>query len=64
MEKKYIYNTKTHTLHIIGYCYHSKSCGDDSKYVTFATEDEAIAHEGRSLRMCKLCSKKRDKNLV
>ena len=58
----YIYNLKTHTLHIEGYCrctFKGMHYGDN--YKRFYTEDDAIAYDGRSVSMCKNCQKKRDR---
>lgn len=62
MAKPYIYNVKTHTLHIEGFCYLTfagKFYGTD--YKCFKNEDDVLAFDGRSVSMCKLCMKKRDK---
>ena len=63
MEKKYIYNKTTGTLHIEGYCHHGKIINKDPRYAIFKTEDEALAYDGRAVRMCKICQKQREKNL-
>ena len=55
---KFLYNPKTHTLHIKGYCTHSK--GNCPDYIPFVTEDDAIAYDGRAVGLCKLCQKKRE----
>ncbi len=57
MQKKFVYNTKTHRLHIVGYCPHA-SGGYNMIY--FNTEDEALAYDGRAVGLCKLCQKKRE----
>lgn len=62
--KIYIYNIKTHTLHIEGFCHYSNSPPDDIHYKSFRTEDEAIAFDGRAVSMCKLCQAKRDHLLI
>ena len=59
MEKKYFYNDKTHRLHIFGYCKVSKILPDYTKF--FATYDEALAYDGRSVGLCKNCKKVEDK---
>lgn len=59
MEKKYFYNTKTHRLHITGCCRESKVKPYDIIY--FDTYDEALAYDGRSVGLCKLCQKKENK---
>ena len=65
MKKPYVYNLKTHTLHIEGYCPHTfegMHLGND--YKSFFTEDEAISYDGRAVSMCKRCQKKRDQALM
>ena len=62
MSKIYIYNKKTHTLHIEGYCPHTffgMHYGDD--YKPFDSEDDVIAFDGRAVSFCKNCQRKRDK---
>ena len=59
--KKYIYNTKTHILHIEGFCYNAKYCPTSSNLKIFSSEDEVLAYDGRSVSLCKICQKKRDK---
>ena len=56
MEKKYFYNTKTHRLHIWGYCRESKALPFNMKF--FDTYDEALAFDGRAVGLCKNCQKK------
>ena len=61
MKKLYVYNLKTHTLHIEGLCPHTHEgmpYGDG--YKCFESEDDALAFDGRTVSMCKLCMKKRD----
>lgn len=63
--KPYIYNMKTHTLHIEGFCAHTfKGMHYGKIYKIFKTEDEAIAFDGRAVSMCKLCQAKRDKKIL
>ena len=59
MEKKYFYNSKTHRLHILGYCRESNKKPYDVRY--FDTYDEALAYDGRAVGLCKLCQKKEKK---
>ena len=60
MSGKYIYNKKTHRLHIEGYCqYVTKT----SERIVFKTMDEAYAYDGESVSVCKVCAKKRDQEL-
>ena len=61
MREKYLYNPGSHTLHIVGCCCHTK--GINPGYIPFNTEDEALAYEGRGVRMCKTCQKERDKRM-
>lgn len=63
--KPYVYNIKTHTLHIEGFCtytFKGMHYGDD--YKLFKTEDEAIAFDGRAVGMCKLCQAERDRRIL
>ena len=60
-KRPYIYNTKTHTLHIEGYCHNAiEGKRYDTNYKRFASEDEVVAFDGRAVSMCKLCLKKRE----
>ena len=56
---KYLYNKKTRTLHIKGFCHHTK--GLNSDYLPFDTESEALAYDGRAVSLCKLCEREREK---
>lgn len=60
MDKKYFYNAKTHRLHIKGYCRFSNSLPYNT--VFFDTYDEALAYEGQSVGLCKLCKNKENKD--
>lgn len=63
--KVYVYNTRTHTLHIEGFCCHTpKGMRCENDYKSFETEDEAIAFAGRALGMCKLCQAERDRRML
>ena len=58
----YIYNLKTHTLHIEEFCFQTfagMQLGEDHK--RFSTEDEALAFDGRAVGMCKNCLQEREK---
>ncbi len=56
---KYFYNQKTGTLHIEGFCRDSKTkC---KEYLVFNSYNEALSHDGNSVRMCKSCEKKKEK---
>lgn len=55
---KYLYNTKTGKLHIKGYCTHTK--GICKEYITFNTEKEALAYDGRAVSLCKKCESERE----
>lgn len=61
MAVKYIYNPKTHTLHIKGYCHHTAY--GYAGYLVFNSEAEALAYDGRAVGMCKLCEKKRTQQM-
>ena len=62
MEKVYIYNTDTHTLHIEGFCrYAPKGIKYSDNYKRFNDEDEVLAFDGRTVSICKICMHKRDK---
>lgn len=58
MKEVFLYNEKTHTLHIKGYCQHTKGKTD---YIQFNSENEALAYDGRAVGVCKICQKKREK---
>ena len=57
-KEAFLYNEKTHTLHIKGYCCHTK--GVFTGLIPFSSEDEALAYDGRAVGMCKICQKKRE----
>lgn len=59
MKEKYLYNSGTHTIHIVGYCHHTK--GKNTGFIPFNTEDDILAYDGRGARMCALCQKEREK---
>lgn len=61
MEPKFLYNPKSRTLHIKGYCCHTN--GSCREYIPFDTENEAIAHDGRAVGFCKLCLRKREQKM-
>lgn len=56
----YIYNTRTYKLHIEGYCVHSKNRYNMKR---FSSEDEALAFDGKAVSMCKICQRKKDKEM-
>ena len=58
MKGQFVYNPKTGTLHIKDYCHHTK--GICSGYLFFDSENEVLAYDGRSIRMCKICQNKRE----
>ena len=58
MKEIFLYNEKTHRLHIKGYCRHTKGVHTDLKQ--FNSEDEALAFDGRAVGMCKTCQRKRE----
>lgn len=61
MQKKYLYNTSTGRLHIVGYCPASTTKPYQIKY--FDTEDDALAYDGRAVSMCKICMRKREQEM-
>lgn len=61
MSKKFYLNTKTHCLHIEGYCHLTNVKKYDGKI--FNTEEEARAYGGQAVWLCTTCQKKREKNL-
>jgi hypothetical protein len=58
MGEVFLYNTKIHTLHIKGYCTHTNGLCADS--LSFDSENEALAYDGRAVGLCKLYQKKRE----
>lgn len=58
MNEQFLYNPKTHTLHIQGMCMHTK--GNCQDYIPFDSENAALAYDGRAVGLCKLCQKKRE----
>ena len=60
MKDVFLYNAKAHTLHIKGYCRFTKGI---TNYLPFATENEAMAYDGRSVGMCKFCQREREKRM-
>lgn len=59
MAKRYFLNGKTYKLHIEGYC--KESTYKPYKIIYFNSQDEALAHGGTAVSMCKTCQKKREK---
>lgn len=55
---RYIYNPRTKTLHIENYCH--VTANGYWGYLSFESEAEALAYDGRAVGLCKLCEKKRD----
>ena len=55
---QYFYNENTHRLHIKGLCKESKPLPYHVRF--FFTYDEALAFDGRSVGLCKVCKKKQD----
>jgi hypothetical protein len=54
---KYFVNPSTGTLHKVGGCCHSKVVPPNSRQ--YQLEDEAISHEQKYMKHCKLCFKTR-----
>lgn len=61
MGEQFMYNEKTHRLHIRGYCMHTR--GTCTGFRSFDSEDEALAYDGRAVGMCKICQKERERRL-
>lgn len=61
MKEKYLYNPNRHTLHIKDYCPNAK--GNHPAYLTFDSEDEALAYDGRAVGFCKFCLKERERRM-
>ena len=59
-KERFRYNTKSHMLHIKGYCTHTKGITD---YLPFNSENEVLAYDGRAVGFCKICQKKRERLL-
>lgn len=53
MAAKYFVNRSGKTLHKVGGCCHSKTIPADAR--KYKSEDDAIAHEQRYMKHCKLC---------
>ena len=65
MKQPYVYNLRTHTLHIQGFCPHTfVGMNYGNEYKCFATEDAAMAFDGRAVSMCKKCLHKRDQIII
>lgn len=60
-KEQYFYNTKTHRLHIKGLCKESNNLPYNVKF--FDSENEALAFDGRSVGMCKICLKAKELKL-
>lgn len=61
MNSKYVLNTGSATLHIVGYCHFTKHEKPEWKY--FQTEEEAYNYAGRNIKPCKLCAQKKEEIL-
>ena len=61
MPEVFLYNEATDKLHIKGYCRYTKNKISDFR--KFDSEDEALAHDGRAVSMCKLCLRERERRL-
>ena len=61
--KMYLYNTRTHKLHIEGYCHNAVYSRNNPTYKAFATESDVREYTKGEFLMCYFCSKKRDKIL-
>ena len=64
MDKNYILNKGTGTLHFRGYCqYISPDVKDDDNYICFVTENSARSENAISVKWCKVCARKIENNL-
>lgn len=60
--KKFILNTNTGVLHYKDYCTHTKGIvKDDDTYKCFKTENDARKENSISVRWCKICANKRER---
>lgn len=59
VEKIYIYNKLTKTLHIKNFC----SAGSEVDNELFETEMDVIRAKGKNFIMCELCEKKKEQIL-
>lgn len=57
MDSEYVYNEVTGTLHIRGFCPHTKGSIPYRSKV-FATYDDAAKYGGNSVRLCRRCQAK------
>ena len=62
MEAKFLYNPRRHTLHVKGYCIQTQN-GYPDYYISFDTENEALAYDGRSVGWCKICLRKKEQKM-
>lgn len=62
MNKQYLYNEKTGTLHILGYCSYVKYGLVQLK--SFDTEQEAYAYAGKNIKPCKSCEREKEARLI
>ena len=61
--EQYLYNEGTGTLHIKGFCCHSKFISLPDNYKCFDTEQEAYNYAGRKIKPCITCQNKKEKLL-
>lgn len=59
--QNYLYNKKTHTLHIAGLCARQSNPNCNSDWLGFSSEQQAYALDGNAVHMCMLCQKSREK---
>ena len=60
---KYMYNPRTATLHIVGYCHISRVRHPFADYKYFDTEKKAHEYAGEHIKPCKLCESEKEKRL-
>ncbi|MBO5747088.1 MAG: hypothetical protein J6S13_08400 [Clostridia bacterium] len=59
MNKIYIYNALTKTVHIKGLCPNGSEIGNE----LYETEDDIIKTKGKSFIMCQTCERKKEEIL-
>jgi len=58
---KYYLNENSGTLHIDDYCTHVRPA--PKEYLRFDSEQDAYSYGGLSIKLCKLCHKRREQIL-
>ena len=62
MNLQYLYNEKTGSLHIVGFCARIKI--KPVKFKLFDCEQEAYAYAGKHIRPCKICEREKEARLI